>query len=162
MALTPGRSTLGPARRRRSAAALRRWPCFQHVRWDPDGAELRRFAGWMLGGFALLGGLAAWRAGQVGPIALILWGAGVLLAATAILPAIGRLAFLAVYIPSSLIGYVVSHVILGLTFYLVFLPIGLLLRVSGKDLLRVRPRGTNTMWSPHVADRDAASYLRQF
>jgi hypothetical protein len=117
----------------------------------------------MLGGFAVLGGLAAWRAGQVGPTALTFWGAGVLLAATAILPAIGRLAYLAVYIPSSLIGYVVSHAVLALTFYLVFLPIGLALRVLGKDLLRLQqPRRTNTMWSPHVADRDAASYLRQF
>lgn len=48
-----------------------------------------------------------------------------------------------------LIGKVVSPIALGLVFYLTILPIGLILRLSGKDLLRLKmDRAANTYWIP--------------
>lgn len=141
---------------------LRTLPPFRHVNWEPDAGELRRFARAMLAGFGLLGLLAAWRHGGAGPAALALWGAGLLLAAAAQVPAAARPAYLAVYLPASLMGYVVSHVLLTAVFYLLFFPLGLLLRLLGKDLLRLRPPGEGGNWSVHPQVREPSRYYRQY
>jgi len=59
-------------------------------------------------------------------------GLGVVLAVAAMIPGLGRVAYLAVYVPSILSGYFVSKVILFIVFFLVFVPIGALLKCSGK------------------------------
>lgn len=137
---------------------------FQHVKWRPDRAELRRFAVAMLVGFALLGGLAAWRAGDLlAARPLVLWGAGLTLAAAALVPGLGRLAYLGVYLPTSLIGYIVSHVLMILIFFLVFLPTGLALRLMRKDVLRLRPpRGRRAAWAEIETGGEARRYYSQF
>ena len=61
------------------------------------------------------------------------------------------------------IGFVVSHVILGAIYYLVFTPIGLLLRAAGKDpMQRAFDRNAKTYWVEHDPHADARRYLRQF
>jgi hypothetical protein len=50
--------------------------------------------------------------------------------------------------------------VLALIFYFVFLPIGLVLRVKGHDLLRRRRPAS--MWLRHDQHRDPESYYRQF
>jgi hypothetical protein len=137
-------------------------PCFQHVRWNPDRSELRRFALWMLGGFAVLGLIAVWRTGTVGVGPSILWGLGLALAIGAMVPGLGRVAYLAVYLTSGVIGYVVSRIVLALIFYLVFLPIGFALRARGRDILQRRRPAQASMWLPHHQRQDPGSYYRQF
>jgi hypothetical protein len=151
-----------PSGASRVVARVTALPCFQHVRWDPDAAELRRFAWWMLGGFAVLGSVAAWQAGGVGVGAMTLWSVGVALAASTRVRGLGRASYLGVYVLSGVIGYVVSRVVLTAIFYLVFTPIGLVLKVTGHDLLQRRRRPAQTMWVPHAPRRDRESYYRQF
>ena len=134
-------------------------PFFQHVKWRPDARELRRFAIAMLIGFGLLGLLAAWRAKGVGTGSIVLWGIGVFLATAAFVPRVGRVAYLAVYLPTSIIGYVVSHVILALMFFFVITPLGVVLRLMGKDLLQ---RKEKTGWIPVKEIKSKDSYYRQF
>lgn len=137
-------------------------PCFQHVRWHPARAELRQFAWWMLGGFAVLGSIGVWRAGAFGAGPLTLWAIGVALAASSFIPGLGRIAYLTVYLTSGAVGYLVSRLVLTLIFYLVFMPIGLLLRVRGRDLLQLgRPSG-RSMWIRHDQRIKRDSYYRQF
>ena len=46
-------------------------------------------------------------------------------------------------------GWVFSHVLLGVTYYLVITPIGLILRLLGKDPMRRRfDREAKTYWIP--------------
>ena len=135
-------------------------PCFQHVNWRPDRAELRRFAVAMLIGFAALGLLTAWRAGGFSASALTLWLSGLALAAGALLPGLGRLVYLLVYLPTSVIGYVVSNVVLTLIFYLVFTPLGWLLRLTGYDLLQLK--GTQSNWRRRGDVKQPDSYYHQF
>ncbi len=138
-------------------------PFFQHVNWSPDRYERRRFAVSMLVGFAALGLLVAWRARDLlGTSTFILWGIGIALAVTALVPGLGRAVYLGVYLPTSLVGYVVSHVILTLMFFLVFVPIGLVLRLTGKDLLRLRPLRERAVWTRLDPVKDPESYYRQF
>ena len=137
-------------------------PFFQHVRWRPDAGELRKFAISMLVGFALLGLLAAWRAGEINKRTIVLWGIGVALAAAALVPRLGRGTYFAVYLPTSIIGYLVSHIVLALIFFLVFTPMALILSLMGKDLLQLRSRGNKSRWRRVEGAKDANSYYHQF
>lgn len=137
-------------------------PFFQHVKWRPDAKELRRFAIAMLIGFSLLGLFSAWRAAGVSTGAIVLWGIGVFLAIAAFVPRLGRVAYLAVYLPTSVIGYVVSHVILALMFFFVITPLGIILRLIGKDLLQQRRQKHKTRWIPVKETKSEDSYYRQF
>ena len=61
------------------------------------------------------------------------------------------------------IGYVMSHVVMGLTYYLVLSPIGLLMRLFGKDPMRRKwdPSAT-TYWVEREPVVDSSRYFRQF
>ena len=142
--------------------SLAKLPYFRRVKWQPDKAELRRFAIAMLVGFAVLGGLSAWRHHGVTQGVIALWSAGLALAVASQIPGLGRLAYLAVYLTSSFIGHFVSKVVLFLVFVLVFVPIGALLRLLGKDILRVRPDKPRAIWTPMKFGKESNRYYRQF
>src|SRR5262245_51520412 len=144
------------------ATRLSSLPCFQHIHWHPDRGELRRFALWMLGGFAVLGLVGVWRTGTVGVGPCILWGLGLVLAMSTLVPGLGRVAYLAVYLTSGVLGYIVSRVVLALIFYLVFMPIGFALRVRGRDILQRSRPAAASMWLRHHQRQDPNSYYRQF
>jgi len=138
-------------------------PFFQHVKWRPDAGELRRFAIAMLIGFTVLGALSAWRGKGIGTASIVLWSIGVALAVAAFIPKVGRIAYLAVYLPTSIIGYIVSNILLALMFLLVITPLGLILKLMGKDLLqRQRPQKERTGWLPVKSTKTEDSYYRQF
>jgi hypothetical protein len=137
-------------------------PFFQHVKWQPDARELRRFAIAMLVGFFVLGALSAWRTKGIGTGSIVLWSIGVTLAIAAFVPKLGRIAYLAVYLPTSIIGYVVSNVMLGLMFFLVITPLGIIMKLMGKDVLQQRRQNRTTQWTPVKESRNEDSYYRQF
>ena|SRR5436190_8856872 len=62
------------------------------------------------------------------------------------------------------LGFVVSHVLLTLFFFLVIAPIGLTARVVGKDFLRLKlQRDAPTYWLPKEnRAKSAADYEKQF
>lgn len=137
-------------------------PFFQHVKWRPDATELRRFAIAMLIGFFVLGALSAWRARGIGTGSVVLWTTGASLAVAAFIPKLGRIAYLAVYLPTSIIGYVVSNVMLTLMFFLVVTPLGIVMKLMGKDVLQQRRPDRTTQWTPVKETRTEDSYYRQF
>ena len=61
------------------------------------------------------------------------------------------------------IGWLLSHVLLGIVLYLVLTPIGLLLRISGKDPMQrtLKPQAA-TYWEPHTQETDVSRYFKQF
>lgn len=134
-------------------------PFFKHVKWQPDAGELRRFAVAMLIGFSVLGALAAWRAGGISTTAVVLWSLGAFLAIASFVPKLGRIAYLAVYLPTSIIGYIVSNVILTLMFFFVITPLGIVLRLMGKDFLQQQRQ---RQWRPVKGEKGEDSYYRQF
>lgn len=138
---------------------VRSLPFFRHVKWHPDARELRRFAVAMLIGFTVLGSLAVWRAGGITTGAIVLWSLGAFLAVAALIPKLGRAAYLAVYLPTSIIGYVVSNVILTLMFFFVITPLGIILRLLGKDFLQQQRQ---KQWRPVRGVKSEDSYYRQF
>ena len=137
-------------------------PCFQHVRWNPSDTDLRRFAAAMIAGFALLGAIHALRSGAIRTPAVALWSIGATLAIAALIPALGRATYLLIYLPASIVGFVVSRVILVVLFALLFVPIGLFLKARGKDPLNLRWRDDRKLWRERSTVPNAASYYRQF
>jgi hypothetical protein len=141
---------------------LSKLSCFQHVQWDPPRKELRKFARAMLVGFGFIGVLIAWRAHSVGTPTFVFWSIGVALAAAAFVPGLGRVAYLMVYVPSGIMGFIISRVLLTVVFFLLFTPLAFLLRLVGKDVLHLRRNIDGTEWISHPAGHDRKSFYRQF
>jgi hypothetical protein len=134
------------------------------VNWNPSRRELRQFAGiWLPAFAALVGSAVLYRSGSW-TTAFVIWGAAIAVGAIGLaVPAFAKLVFVSWMAAAYPIGWVVSHLILGAVYYLVFTPIGLIMRLSGRDALaRAADRSEKTYWVPHEPGRDAASYFRQF
>jgi polyferredoxin len=136
--------------------------CFQHVNWKPNHSDLRKFALTMLIGFAVLGAVVAWHRGGIVAPAFRLWVIGAGLALAAMIPGLGKLAYLTVYVISGMIGFVVSRVLLTGIFFALVTPLAIVLRLTGEDLLRLRKHQGKTRWIAHAARKDRGSYYRQF
>lgn len=138
------------------------------MRWsdiprNPTTKMLREFAGlWLI----FFGGLAAWQgfreqhttAALV--LAIVAVGVGV---PGLIAPRLLRPIFVAWMMLAFPIGWVVSHVLLGLVFFGLFLPVGLIMRLAGRDALMLRRRSdASTYWLPKPAPAHVRQYFRQF
>lgn len=61
------------------------------------------------------------------------------------------------------IGWVVTHVVMALIFYLVVTPVGVIMRLSGRDPIeRGFDRTAKTYWKPRRTEHDPARYFRQY
>lgn len=125
--------------------------------------ELRNF-GLLVGGvFALLGLFALYRGKSFAPW---LWAPGLALVTLgALFPRSLKYLFLAWMSLALALGFVVSHVLLGVFFFLVITPVGLVARLAGKDFLRLKwDRQAKSYWIPREkrAPKAAAEYEQQF
>ncbi len=99
---------------------------------------IRNFGLVMAGMLGLIGGLVFWKS-QTIINAKWLWGIGLLfLVFGFILPSVLRPFYKFWMLLSYLIGGVVSRIILTLLFFVVLTPIGLVMRLIGKDLLNTK------------------------
>jgi hypothetical protein len=61
------------------------------------------------------------------------------------------------------IGWVVSHIMLGILFYGLFTPIAWIFRIIGRDALELKPKPqAPTYWLSKAHGLDKSQYLRQF
>ena len=143
------------------------------IDWNPDRRKLRSFALIWLVAFGAAGLVVAWRSGLLGGAAsptaswtrpLVLWTLAL------IVPAIGLpfpravepiyVAWMGASFP---IGWVVSHVLLGLTFFVLFTIVGGIFRVIGRDPLGLKfDRAATTYWVRRSPRTDPRRYFRQF
>jgi hypothetical protein len=137
-------------------------PCFQHVHWDPDRDELRRFAMAMLIGFGALGALSTLRHGGLSRASALLWIVGCLLAASALIRPLARATYLAVYLPTSMLGWMVSHILLTLVFYGPFTVIGTVMKLTGTDSLMLRKPASGSAWRLIQKPDSPDHYYRQY
>jgi len=130
---------------------------------NPSTRTLRQFAGlWVL----FFGGSAVWQyvahsrtelAFTLGALAVTIGPLG-LAFPRAIRPIF--VAWLTLAFP---IGWVVSRVLLMVLFFVVLTPVGLISRLAGRDLLRLRrPVNATTYWTPKEQPLGIRSYFRQY
>lgn len=111
----------------------------------PDRKELRKFALTISIALGVFGGLILWRKGQAGLILLAI-GAVIFLAGLVWPKSLAKLykAWMALTL---VLGFIMSHIILALVYYLVLTPIGVFMRILGKDPLTLRfDRKANSYW----------------
>jgi len=132
------------------------------IQWNPSTKQLRQFAGIWFPAFC---GLVGWSIGnKTGHWSEVEIGwvlAGLLSVGGLVLPALIRPIFVGLILLTFPIGWVVSHLLLGLIFYGVVTPIGLILRISGHDPLQLKKPSGNSVWKTSVGKTDATRYLRQ-
>ena len=135
------------------------------VDWRPDDRRLRQFALVLLLGLGLAGAAAAWKLGTVRHVAPIaLWALGVALAAIGLAAPRWIRPLYIVWMAAALpLGWVMSHVALAVICFLVFTPIALVFRLTGRDLMHRRfDRTAESYWIKRGAPGKAAHYFRQF
>jgi ABC-type uncharacterized transport system permease subunit len=117
---------------------------------------LRTFAATLFFGLGILGALLVWRKRDTG---LILWGIGLAALMTAWLLPLALRPVYKVWMKLALVlGFISSHVILALLYYLVFTPIGLALRVFGKNPLAL---GIEKKAASYWIKRDSRVFPKQ-
>ena len=139
----------------------------------PSRRHLRVFGA---GALVVFGALGAWlffahrlfgfevAAPTAEVVAYALWAlaalAGLLAAAA---PAGLRPLYIALSVVSLPIGWVVSHAVLALVYYGILTPIGLVMRLCGRDpLCRKFDPQARSYWVDRPAPRDVKRYFRQF
>ena len=133
------------------------------VNLNPDRRTLRIFAGVWLAFFALAGGWIWWRHGSAA------WGIGVWAAALPpgllglFVAPVMRVLYVGMSLLTYPIGWLLSRVVLAAVFYLTVTPIGLAMRLLGRDPLHRRfDPGARTYWVPRAERDDPRRCFRQF
>lgn len=130
---------------------------------NPDRRMLRQFG---LLCAAVFGGLGIWQGNAAG----LNWSTGAMLVLAVLGGLLGwlrplwlRPVFVGWMILAFPIGWTVSHLLLGGLYFGVFTPLGFLLRILGKDSLRLQPPGlSGSCWQDRSQETDLKRYLRQY
>ena len=143
------------------------------INWNPDRKQLRSFAIMWFVFFAFAGTLVAWRAGLIGGARasgaswnapVILWTLGVLVSAVGVaVPAAIKPVYLLWMGASFPIGWTISHILLGVTYFGLFTLVAVIFRLIGRDALARRfDRGAASYWVRRSQPADVARYFKQF
>jgi ABC-type uncharacterized transport system permease subunit len=131
---------------------------------DPSRRQLNQFGFIWLGFLAVFGGIA-WYRFENPTVATWLWIAAVAVPVVGwLVPPFMRLVFVGMSYLAWPIGFVVSHVVLAVVYYLVLTPIGLLMRLVGYDPMtrRAGDAGSSRWVARSTDNRGIERYFRQF
>ena len=134
------------------------------INTNPSRRQLNQFGFVWLGFLALFGVLAYFKFDSPS-VARGLWVAAVVVPVLGwLVPAFMRLVFLGMSYLAWPIGFVISHVVLALVYYLVLTPIGLLTRLFGYDSMKKRfDREAESYWVERSSEAPHPKhYFRQF
>ena len=133
------------------------------IPFQPSDRILRQFAAGWLVVFTLLGWTQYYfkHRHQLG---LILIGLAVVLGIPGLFrPKLLRPVFVGWMVLAFPIGWTISLLLLLLLYFVVFTPIGWVMRLAGRDLLgRKSVPGSETFWSPKRNAFDVTQYFRQY
>jgi hypothetical protein len=133
------------------------------VNKNPSRRELNWFGALFAVFFGLLGWLS-WRRPDHGVTPLVLWAVAVAVPAIYFaIPAVRRPIYLGWMYLVMPIGFVVSYVVLAFVYFVVIMPIGLILRLTGRDpLARAFDPARKSYWIEHPGPTEPTRYLRQY
>jgi hypothetical protein len=134
------------------------------INWSPSHRELRQFAGiWFPAFFALVGGMIWYFSGTLPTTIKVIWGVVLVISVIGVLkPAWMRPLFIAWMGLAFPIGWTMLHLLLAVIFYVLMTPIGMVMRLFGRDAMERRfDRSAPTYWVAHNPGGDTARYFRQ-
>jgi|RhiMetdeSRZDD1v2_1073273.scaffolds.fasta_scaffold300362_3 hypothetical protein len=125
--------------------------------------ELRLFGVLQLVVLGLIGGIVLHRTGSW-TLATVVWTVTLLLCSFYYaMPTAQHMVFQTWMTLVYPIGWIISHTLLAMLFYVVITPIGWLLRLCNHDLLQKKlDRSTRTYWTSHNTREDIKRYFQQF
>ena len=132
------------------------------INWHPTPRELKRFGVSNLVILGVAGALFYWRGHT--DLAWGFWIVGVATGLTGMTGTVVALPGYYLFMAVGLVmGNVVGRVLVGLFYYLLITPMGLVMRLIGRDPLRLRaPADASTYWCDIHAPTEKARYERQF
>jgi len=143
------------------------------IELNPGDRKLRQFGGVAFVAFGLLGGWTLWRGGLFGisfgagaePTAIVLFVLGGLSGLFSLAkPRLNQGLYVVLIVVTFPIGWVLSHVILGILFYLVISPVGIVFRLVGRDKLNLKADPSEeTMWIDRSGEKvETDRYFKQY
>ena len=134
------------------------------INWQPTRTELRVFGIGLAVFCAVIGAIVFRHDGQFGGTLSLLAGIAAVSLAVSFLAPERLLPIYRVFVVVAFpIGWALSHLILAVIFYAVFTPIGLVMKLLGRDPMHRKwdPKA-ETYWVPHKAKEKLEDYFRQF
>jgi len=133
------------------------------INWNPNRRELKQFALLQIVFFGIVAMILFYKTGSTAR-------ATTLFVVSACIGAVGfwvprfirpiYVVWMAAVFP---IGWVVSHVLLAAIYFLVFAPLGLLMRFCGRNpIAKEFDRGATTYWIRRAPPEGSKGYFRQF
>jgi hypothetical protein len=135
------------------------------INWNPSQDDLRRFATLWLPLFAACASLTlAYRTGRWTTAGVVLGIAAAIALIGAIRPMAVKPVFVGITVVGYPVGWALSHIVLGFTYYVIFSGVGLILRVLRYDPLRRHEnrKAAGTYWIKRPPARVADAYFKQF
>lgn len=131
---------------------------FVEINWNPPQRDLRVFSGLLI----VFSCFIAWKfdstVGQgVAAVAAVVGIVGLAV------PQLAKPVYVGWMVAVSPIAFVISNLILAFVFYVVVLPLAILMRLKHRDALRLKvDRSVSTYWLPRETQRDPRRYFRQY
>jgi hypothetical protein len=133
------------------------------INWTPSKKDLRVFALLLIVFGAVIASLVYFKYDQqtAGRWVLIVSAALGLLGAC--VPTLIRPVYVTWMALAFPIGWTISHIMMGIVFYLVITPIGFIMKACGRDPMRRRlDRSCQSYWLRRESSDDVKRYFRQF
>jgi hypothetical protein len=135
---------------------------FSDLRRRPSSTDLRGFR-WVMSIGGLVVSLLLYFVGQRHGTALAILCGGLALALLSLVPGMGRWLFVGWMGFGLILGRITSPILLGVVWFVLFVPISVVFRVLGRDSMKRQfPASEASFWEPHVPSGDVRRYFRQF
>lgn len=133
------------------------------INWNPSRKELKAFSLLLIVFFAIVAWLA-YRKGASTETAWMIAGGGAVVGIAGLFsPAFIRVVYVVWMTAVFPIGFVVSNVVLAIVFYGVVSPIGLLAKLTGRNVMQLGfDRDAKTYWNIRQQIKDPRRYFRQY
>jgi saxitoxin biosynthesis operon SxtJ-like protein len=133
------------------------------INWHPSPRELRIFAALWILFFTLIAGIVYSQTDSILAANAIVATATAIVVLGLRMPKFLRVLYLGWMLATFPIGWLLAHVAIAIVYYLVLTPIGLTLRLLGRDSMNKNfDPSTPSYWQPRQETDDPKQYFRQF
>jgi hypothetical protein len=133
------------------------------VNWNPSPKELRVFSALLIVFCAIIGGVSYYNSSTLTAVGYAAIGGAVVGAIGCVGPNLIRVVYVVWMAAVLPVGLVVSNVVIGLVFFGVVWPIGVVMRWKHVDSLRLDfDKSAKSYWIKRSAPKDQRQYFRQY
>lgn len=134
-----------------------------NVNWSPPVRMLRQFCALLVIFAGLFTGITYVNTGNAALAGTIFGVAAAIAAVGYAVPPVARVVYVGMMFVTFPIGWVVSHLLLGGIFYLVFTPVALMMKAAGYDpMKRHIDKSAKTYWQSRTPPVSTKRYFQQY